>query len=211
MLIRSPVEFPLYVSSTQLTVKAGDLLPVDPEQMTPLPPIRTVLQAGKKSDVADRVTVELHARRTEIGTLDLWCSEPANGRTWKLQFDVRAATQTDRTGHGGSGERLGIIDESILAACRELVQDTFAKTRENREQIKPEQLARRLAETIGLSRAAWPPSLLRELWARSWKWRRDESKAPRTKPAGLAWRDLRCGPATAWRWTIGEWARCAER
>ena len=48
LLIRQPVEFPLFVSSTQLSARAGDMLPFDPEQMTALPPIRTVLQSGRK-------------------------------------------------------------------------------------------------------------------------------------------------------------------
>ena len=34
LLIRQPVEFPLYVSSTQLIARAGDVAPIDPEQMT---------------------------------------------------------------------------------------------------------------------------------------------------------------------------------
>ena len=218
LLIRTPVEFPLYVSSTQLNAQAGDVLPVDLEQMRALPPIRTVLQAGKKSGGADRVTVELHVRRTEIGTLDLWCSEvgprpsplpkgegegspyphstssgqagrlpkgEAEGRqrSWKLQFDVRVATQTDMTAHTGSGERGGIVDESVLVECRRLIRNTFAplgdaaltpalsqREREKGdggplERIKPEQLGKRLSDAIGMSRAAWPPSLLRELWS----------------------------------------------
>ena len=73
--IREPVEFPLYVSSTQLTARAGDVAPIDPEQMTSLPPIRTVLQSGKKTAAAETIAVNLHARLTEIGTLDLWCGE----------------------------------------------------------------------------------------------------------------------------------------
>ena len=74
LLVHQPAEFPLYVSSIRLTDVPGDLLPVDREQMKPLPPIRTVLRTrGKKQ--AGTLSVHLHARLTEIGTLDLWCSE----------------------------------------------------------------------------------------------------------------------------------------
>jgi hypothetical protein len=49
LLVHQPAEFPLYVSSTRLTDVPGELLPVDREQMKPLPPIRTVLRTrGKK-------------------------------------------------------------------------------------------------------------------------------------------------------------------
>jgi molecular chaperone DnaK (HSP70) len=163
LLIRQPVEFPLYSSSTQLLAHAGDIVPVDPEQMTSLPPIRTALQTGKKSAGGESVAVTLHVRLTEIGTLELWCGEIDGPRTWKLQFDVRAATRTDLAGHGGAGERSGIVEQATLDACRGLIERTFGPVAAD-EREKPEQLVKRLAEVIGLERSEWPPSLLRELW-----------------------------------------------
>jgi molecular chaperone DnaK (HSP70) len=163
LLIRQPVEFPLFVSSTQLVARAGDLSAIDAEQMTALPPIRTVLQSGKKAGAADSVAVRLHARLSEIGTLELWFSEIAGSRTWKLQFDVRAATRTDLTGHEAVGERAGIVDQALLDACRNLIQQTFGQPVDS-ERIKPESLLKRLTEATDMPRSAWPPSLLRELW-----------------------------------------------
>jgi hypothetical protein len=163
LFIHQPVEFPLYVSSTQLTVRAGEVVPIDPEQMTALPPIRTVLQTRKKTAAAASVAVHLHARLTEIGTLELWCGEIEGERTWRLQFDVRAATQTDIAGHAGAGESAGIVDEALLAACRQLIQDTFGPDAQ-RDKERPKQLVHQLSEAIELSRQDWPPSLLRELW-----------------------------------------------
>ena len=101
--VSEPVEFPLYVSSTRLTDRPGELVPLDREQLTPLPPIRTVLRTRKKG-AAETVSVQLHARLTEIGTLDLWCSERAGKRSWRLQFDVRSAT-ADRLGRPRVGRR----------------------------------------------------------------------------------------------------------
>ncbi len=160
LLIRQPVEFPLFVSSTLLVARAGDVLPIDPEQMTSLPPIRTVLQAGKKSAAGEAIAVHLHVKLTEIGTLELWCSEVAGSKTWRLQFDVRAATRTDLAGHKGLGERGGIVDQALLDACRSLIRQTFQAP----GSIKPESLVKRLSEVTELSRTAWPPSLLREMW-----------------------------------------------
>ncbi|HEX4149915.1 MAG TPA: Hsp70 family protein, partial [Pirellulales bacterium] len=193
LLIRQPVEFPLYVSSTLVSIPAGQLLAFDPEQLTPLPPIRTVLQSGKKSAGADAVDVTLHARLTEIGTLELWCAECEGPRTWRLEFDVRAATQTDMTGHAGLGEQQGIVEDRLVAACCTLIAAAFGRpgkqpadrqpaekqaaekqpaeerpaekqTVEKQPADKPEGLARRLAEASGMSRQEWPPSLLRALW-----------------------------------------------
>src|SRR5690606_4028589 len=91
--VSQPIEFPRFVSSTRLTDSAGEIVALDREQLTPLPPIRTVLKSSRSKE-ADIVQVALHARLTEIGTLDLSCEEVQGRRSWRLQFDVRSATQT---------------------------------------------------------------------------------------------------------------------
>ncbi|HEV3005252.1 MAG TPA: molecular chaperone DnaK, partial [Pirellulales bacterium] len=169
LLIRQPVEFPLYVSSTRLTDRPGEFFAVDPEQMTALPPIRTVFEAKKKGP-GESVAVELHARLTEIGTLDLWASEVHGSRTWRLQFDVRAATQTDREGHRGGGEAEGVLDDGLVEGCRELVRVVFAcasgtmAPAPGGQAGKPEGLVKRLEQQTGMTRREWPMSLLRSLW-----------------------------------------------
>lgn len=157
--VSEPVEFPLYVSSVRLTDKPGELVPVDRQQMTPLPPLRTVLRTLKKGEPT-RVSVELHARLSEIGTLDLWCSEIQGRRTWRLQFDVRSATQTDVAAHESAAEKQGMIDEAAWEVCRRLVEGTFGPNGTDR----PEGLVKRLAEALGMGRNDWPTSLLRRMW-----------------------------------------------
>ncbi len=157
--VSEPVEFPLYVSSVRLTDRPGELLPVDRQQMTPLPPLRTVLRTLKKGEPT-RVSVELHARLTEIGTLDLWCSEIDGRRSWRLQFDVRSATQTDISAHQSAAEQQGMIDEAAWEACRTLIERTFGPEGSDR----PEGLVKRLAEALAMGRNDWPTSLLRRMW-----------------------------------------------
>ena len=159
LLVSEPVEFPLFVSSTRLTDKPGELVHIDREQMTPLPPVRTVLRTGKKGE-SGSISVELHARLTEIGTLDLWCSETEGRRSWRLQFDVRSATQTDLCAHESAAEREGFLDESIWQQCQTLIENTFGPDGKDR----PEGLVKRLAQAIGTSRNDWPASLLRRVW-----------------------------------------------
>ncbi|MBN1910543.1 MAG: hsp70 family protein [Pirellulales bacterium] len=186
LLVASPVEFPLFVSSTRLTDPPGALVGIDREQMTPLPPIRTVLRKRKKTD-PDTVRVTLHARLTEIGTLELWCSQVDGPRRWQLQFDVRAATQTDAVAHQSAAEGEGVVDESIWEECWELIEGTFSGNKgvgslcfsTKRKQIetlsetktpdpfvsqKPSGLVKRLAAVTEMSRQAWPTSLLRRIW-----------------------------------------------
>lgn len=159
LLVSQPVEFPLYVSSTRLTDKPGELAPLDRERMTPLPPIRTVLQTRKRGD-AGSIEVCLHARLTEIGTLDLWCSERGGRGTWRLQFDIRSATQTDITAHETDAEREGYVDESIWEACRAAIEETFGEG----AAAAPEGLLKRLAAASGMGRNEWPSSLCRRIW-----------------------------------------------
>ncbi len=162
LLISEPAEFPLYFSSTRLTDAAGDLVPLDREQLTPLPPIRTVLRARKKGE-AETVSVQLHARLTEIGTLDLWCSELDGPRSWRLQFNVRSATQTDVAAHQPAAEREGFVDEAIWEKCQALILATFGPD-DGGAGDKPEGLAKRLAAATGSNRNAWPTSLCRRIW-----------------------------------------------
>ena len=124
LLVSEPVEFPLYVSSTRLTDRPGELVPFDREQMTPLPPIRTVLRTRKKGET-ETVAVNLHARLTEIGTLDLWCSEIEGKRSWRLQFDVRSATQTDVAAHESAAEGEGFVDEATWQECLAAIRQVF--------------------------------------------------------------------------------------
>ncbi len=92
--------------------------------MSALPPIRTVLQSGRKAE-ADTVPVRLHAKLTEVGTLDIWCAEISGDRQWRLQFDVRAATQSDAEKHEGAAETEGVVEEQVVIACRDAIREAF--------------------------------------------------------------------------------------
>ncbi len=159
LLVHQPVEFPLYVSSVRLADQPGDLFPVDPEQMKPLPPIRTVLRTRGKKQAAS-IPVTLHARLSEIGTLELWCSEVGSQRSWRLQFDIRAATQTDIVARQTAGEAEGVVDEGDWQACRQVIVDTFGATGRN----KPAGLVKQMAAVLELDRWDWPMTLLRRIW-----------------------------------------------
>ncbi|HWE03294.1 MAG TPA: Hsp70 family protein [Tepidisphaeraceae bacterium] len=159
LLIRQPVEFPLYASSVRTTDAPGERVAVDPEQMTALAPIRTVLQSGKKA-TADSVQVRLHAKLTEIGTLDIWCAEVKGDRTWRLQFDVRSATRADFSAHQGAGEAEGVLDDRIVADARSRIAATFRPGAVGR----PESLVKKLEESSGIGRNDWPPTFLRSMW-----------------------------------------------
>jgi molecular chaperone DnaK (HSP70) len=157
LTVGQPVEFPLYCSSTRLTDAAGDVIEVDPEQLRELAPIRTVIQVRRREETKS-LDVTLQTHLSEIGTLEIGCAEIEGERKWRLQFDVRAATQTDAASKMTSAESIGLADDSLAAACGEVIFNVFAGG------THPDQLMKQLAEAAGLSRGDWPPSLLRRMW-----------------------------------------------
>lgn len=159
LTISTPVEFPVFHSSLRLNDRPGNISPIEREQLTPLPPIRTVLRSRKEKQ-ATAINVLLHARLTEIGTLQVWCSEVGGNRTWQLQFDIRSATQTDMTAHAGEGESAGVLDEGTT----QLVQAELVHCFGPHPTEKPAGLPKRIAGLLELPREEWPPALLRQLW-----------------------------------------------
>ncbi|MCA9036107.1 MAG: Hsp70 family protein [Planctomycetaceae bacterium] len=153
-----PVEFPIYVSGTRLTDQPGQLLAIDPEQLTPLPPIRTVLTSRSSED--NTIDARVSVRLNEIGTLEMWCQQVDSTRRWQLQFDVRSATETDREAHTGIAERTGIVDDSIIRTAEALIESTFA----DESTASPDRIAKQIAAELQISRNDWPPSLLRGMW-----------------------------------------------
>ncbi|HBA85676.1 MAG TPA: molecular chaperone DnaK [Verrucomicrobia bacterium] len=154
--LREPVEFSLYASNVRLYDKAGDVLELDPAKMAALPPLRTVIKPGK-SATKDHVDVRISVKLSEIGTLDVRCLEVGGSRSWKLEFDVRGSS---RGPSRRLGERIavGSVEEAVLTQGRALVTEAFTGGRD------PAPLMKELEAAAGLTRDAWPLSLLRALW-----------------------------------------------
>ncbi len=173
LLVSEPVEFPLYVSSTRLADRPGEVFTVDREQMTSLPPIRTALKTRRRSE-RGTVNIKLHAMLTEIGTLDLWCAEVGGERSWRLQFDVRSATQTDLEAHESAAEQEGFIDEQAWRACECVLENVFGSSGSE----KPDSLLKGLTAALELERADWPTSLLRRIWEKLIELEAGRKKSP---------------------------------
>jgi molecular chaperone DnaK (HSP70) len=159
LLVSEPVEFPLWVSSVRLIDRSGDVVPIDRDQMSPLPPIRTVLRTRSRRE-SGTIPVRLHARLTEIGTIELWCSAVEQDRSWRLQFDVRSATQTEVAARQTTGEAEGFVDEETWDHCRQCLSDVFSQG----GKARPEGLMKSLTEQLQMPRQQWPTPLLRRMW-----------------------------------------------
>ncbi len=160
LLVSQPAEFPLLVSSTRLTDRPGQLVEIDREHMTPLPPIRTVLRMRSRRE-RGTLSVRLHARINEIGTIDLWCSAVDQDRSWRLQFDIRSATQTDRRGHVSQAESEGFTDEETFTSAADQIAAVFASRAES---SSPEGLVKQLSHALQMPKHQWPTPLLRRVW-----------------------------------------------
>lgn len=160
--IGEPVEFPVYYSGTRLTDRPGDLVPVRREELSVLPAVRTILKPSSRRDGAKDIEVTLHAKLTEIGTLELWCSQRDGPGRWRLEFDVRSAVQTDRTPHEAIAEREGYLEESLAEEALSLIDAVFAPGGTE----PPGGLFKKMSEVTRLNRRDWPSSFLRRIWQR---------------------------------------------
>jgi len=83
LVVGEPVSFRFFGSSSRRDDAVGSATPPGP--LTELAPIETTLE-GPPGQV---VHVRVHARVTEVGTLELSAVEAGAERRWKLSFDVR--------------------------------------------------------------------------------------------------------------------------
>lgn len=159
LCIGQPVQFPILFSSTRLSDPVGYRVAITNEDFSQLPPIRTVLEvAGRKR--RELVPVQLEVELSQIGTLQMWCHANEVGR-WKLEFDIRGSTQTDHLTSEATANHAGILSDASDEAVRNILCKTFS---ESDQPIKTSQLLTELSRTLGLSRAQWPPQLLRSMW-----------------------------------------------
>ena len=159
MQLGSPVQFPLWVSSTRLADATGSLVTVDSTEMSPLPPICTALVRGRRREET-QLKVFVECDLSEIGSVGMYCVDAESNKRWKLEFDIRSTLETDRQAHQGVGEAAGVIDTDTVEGCEKIIARTFGENGE----IKPNQIIKLLQSVIEAKRNAWPPTLLREVW-----------------------------------------------
>lgn len=169
--LRRPVEFPLFMAAAYRRMVAGgdqpgDLARVDDaETFTPLPPLRTVLRgraSEEKGTAAATARVRVHARLTEVGTLEVWCAEEDGNRRWNLSFDVRAAVPME-AGEDEAAETGAPAPEIALNEINQAKSALHAAFAPAAKPADAEGLVRRLEEITGQPRLGWSPAFLREL------------------------------------------------
>ncbi len=171
LMVGQPVQFPLFHSSTNLIHEIGQIVPVDIESMTAMPPIRTVLEMGNRK-LQQSVPVVLESELSEIGTLamNLVVAQPPESEpvtknqdpktSWKLEFDVRMSTSANAS---SSSQQTGWIEtaqSTQVEAAIEAMEQVFGDS----PSILPKLGVTYLTDKIGIARRDWNPTLLREMW-----------------------------------------------
>ena len=185
-----PVVFPFF-TSTSRDDAAGALVALD-AGFDELAPLHTVIRAGKKRTARIRtVPVELVARYTELGTLEMWAqAKESEERRWRLELDTRpradgAPAEVPREVGSDEGPVLPDGDEQPHAlpgrdepapeqAAAGLDPAALERARKQvitalrlpaAEAARPlEQVAKELEETLGGAREGWPVPLIRALF-----------------------------------------------
>ncbi|AVT03623.1 Hsp70 family protein [Paracidovorax avenae] len=179
-----PVRFNLATSATDRHHRAGDLVPLQDSDdgLQRLPPIATVLpktQAGG----ATQVEVQLEARVTDVGTLEMHCVavNAPHPQRWQLEFQLRgdAATQdaqadgdagADADLHANPGAKPPSAASHSKATHPRLPEALAAidrvyggKKQQGVDAKEVRQLRATLERLLG-DRATWPTPLLRTLF-----------------------------------------------
>jgi len=157
--IGTPVQFPMWVSSTRLADRAGEIVTIAEGEASRLPPIYTALTQGKSRE-SKTIAIAVESELSEIGTVGMWCVDIQSGKKWKLDFDIRSTLETDRESHQAIGESAGIVDSETIQQCKSVIENVFATG----STASPSQLISLLQDATQMKRDAWPPSLLRSLW-----------------------------------------------
>ena len=151
VLTNQPVSFNLYSSSYRSGDRHGEVIAID-DSLTPLPPLQTVVQYGKKG-VQRTLPVQIEAEFTEIGTLALRCRSEVSDHRWQLGFQLRSDPRTAEVADDQ------ILDAGTIAAARQHVRRVL--TGSDKQAV--EKLLVDLAGLVALPRDDWPLGLIRSL------------------------------------------------
>jgi hypothetical protein len=158
VLANQPAVFQLYSSSTRLADGMGEVVRLAEDEITILPPIRTVLRYGKKG-AARTLPVQLAVRLTEVGTLELWCRSELSPHRWQLRFDVRQQGEPVAPAGSVPGETLEV---TVVEQAQEMVRAVFRNGAAT-PTASPQHLVKELSATVGSSKGQWSTPLIRSL------------------------------------------------
>ena len=159
-----PVQFHLVYATDDSLYRPGELVDIQSEVFSALPPVATVLAESQAGDMmaAREVTVELAALLTEVGTLELNCvatEQPA--RRWQLAFELRGGAAAGILGPGFSPVH------ARLPEAAERIERIYGRRARAIGLSEAKTLRADLERILG-ARESWDTPLLRELFGSLW-------------------------------------------
>ncbi len=152
-----PVRFHLVASVADTHWKPGDIVNIDEEHFTPLPPLAAALDR-ETSQGREEVIVRLVASLTEMGALQIQCVDTTDSeRRWNVEFQLRkyhAAPQM-MTQNGLPAKTTEAMD---------LIRVVFGKKSRLLDPKQVKGLRAEMEKLLG-KRETWETPLLRELFA----------------------------------------------
>lgn len=157
VLANQPVSFQLFSSSTRLGDRLGDVVELNEEEISIIPPIRTVLRYGKKAGAVS-LPVQLAVRLTEVGTLEVWCESRQTPHRWRLQFDVRQEVDSSPAADL-PGETL---EQAVVEKARDKIRSALGGGTPG-ARVPPESITKDLEEILDTRKEKWSIPLARKL------------------------------------------------
>lgn len=152
VLANQPARFELYSSSYRSGDRCGDVIPVD-ETLTPLPPLQTVVEFGRKAKKA-ALPVSIEAEYTETGVLALWCRSLSSSHRWRLQFQLRD------TGPAEPVSDREVFEAETVESAKKIIRSAFSSDSSGPELSGA---VRAVSEAVSRSRENWPLTFIRTL------------------------------------------------
>jgi hypothetical protein len=166
LTLGAPVLFSLFTSTVR-DDKAGDVLHVKPSQLLALPPLTTIMRAGKRAGGGlKHVPVSLAARSTAVGTLEIHCVAKDGGTRWRLEFNTREIVRPAESGDDGESDSADrtqlteMIPEAVVQSATAAIEGTFAAVPSD---PTPQDVTRALESALEAARADWPTGVCRRL------------------------------------------------
>jgi hypothetical protein len=168
LLVNRPVRFTAYTSNRRPGDAAGTLVTLDPNAFHPLPTLQTTIMLdderfNPRTAAEHAVRVQLEARLTELGGLQLALADSKSGRSWELEFNLRNPVVADLAAEPVKSGSPGVRAEAIAAAEAHCAL-FFGKKHSLDPAHKVSALVRDLERILGQERHRWNVALLRTLW-----------------------------------------------
>jgi hypothetical protein len=166
VMTNRPVSLALY-SSTIRSDRTGDVVDLAPDEpIREHAPLVTVLRYGRKSRQVE-LPVMVSVAFTEVGTLELWCESRSSDHRWRLQFQLRGATDDVTTDDGDDAKSTAsetlsaadaVVSDATIAQGELAIRSVFERTS---SEVTAETLVAHLEQILGFGKTAWPLAVIR--------------------------------------------------